>query len=250
MRHNKFPTGLSERMNYYVYVYSDPDDGKIFYIGKGKDNRCFDHLKCQEECGKTDKIKEIQSRGKEPIIHILARNLSEKEAYDIEAACISILGISDLTNRSFGTPVSDIGLVDTEDIIDSFQNNVISVHDLKHNVIVLRMNDEYFNGEAGHDLYEIARTDWTLRGEKKQNDAKKAEYALVTYKNWIVGVYKIAAWFPTNTTRVTDNPIGSAGKNSFEFVGCEAEDTVYDYYHMKCLDDSFKNDASFIYLLH
>jgi len=33
-----------EELGYYVYVYSDPDTHKPFYVGKGKGNRAFDHL--------------------------------------------------------------------------------------------------------------------------------------------------------------------------------------------------------------
>lgn len=31
-------------LKYYVYVYSDPDTNKPFYVGKGKENRVFNHL--------------------------------------------------------------------------------------------------------------------------------------------------------------------------------------------------------------
>ena len=33
-------------LKYYVYMLLDPRDNKPFYIGKGKDNRIFNHLNC------------------------------------------------------------------------------------------------------------------------------------------------------------------------------------------------------------
>jgi hypothetical protein len=35
---------MAEKLRYYVYLYVDPRDGKVFYIGKGKEERCLDHL--------------------------------------------------------------------------------------------------------------------------------------------------------------------------------------------------------------
>ena len=32
---------LAERLAHYVYLLIDPRDGVIFYVGKGKDDRCL-----------------------------------------------------------------------------------------------------------------------------------------------------------------------------------------------------------------
>lgn len=41
---SSFSQKTIEELNYYVYVYSDPDTHKPFYVGKGKGNRVFNHL--------------------------------------------------------------------------------------------------------------------------------------------------------------------------------------------------------------
>ena len=69
-----------EALEYYVYVYSDPDTKKPFYVGKGTGNRAFSHLKDKSETDKVNKIKEIKARGKQPIIEILAHGLDEETA--------------------------------------------------------------------------------------------------------------------------------------------------------------------------
>ena len=39
----EFNQNVKEAIAYYVYALVDPRDQKIFYIGKGKDNRVFQH---------------------------------------------------------------------------------------------------------------------------------------------------------------------------------------------------------------
>ena len=39
----EFKQSVKEALAYYVYALVDPRDHKIFYIGKGKNNRVFQH---------------------------------------------------------------------------------------------------------------------------------------------------------------------------------------------------------------
>ena len=40
----KFPRSVIEKMGYYVYLLKDPDTHEVFYVGKGKGNRVFEHV--------------------------------------------------------------------------------------------------------------------------------------------------------------------------------------------------------------
>lgn len=42
---NEFPPEVIKELDYYVYRLIDPRNGETFYVGKGKDNRIFEHLK-------------------------------------------------------------------------------------------------------------------------------------------------------------------------------------------------------------
>lgn len=87
--------------DYYVYVYIDPRNFEDFYYGKGKGNRKDAHLKDDSDSEKSQRIKAIQKIGLTPIIRVIAKDLSEREAFLIEKTLIWKLGRT-LTNKSSG----------------------------------------------------------------------------------------------------------------------------------------------------
>ncbi|WP_313030786.1 GIY-YIG nuclease family protein [Soonwooa sp.] len=68
---NQFPKNVIENLKNYVYIYSDPITEKMFYVGKGKGNRVFDHLKDKKECEKVTYLNELLEKGLQPKIEIL-----------------------------------------------------------------------------------------------------------------------------------------------------------------------------------
>lgn len=86
---------------YYVYVYIDPRNLEEFYYGKGKGNRKNAHLTDNSDSEKSKRIKAIKKEGLEPIIKVIAKDLTEKEAFLIEKTLIWKLGKT-LTNQSSG----------------------------------------------------------------------------------------------------------------------------------------------------
>lgn len=105
---------MSAKNIYYVYAYLREEDGSPFYIGMGKDNRCFDHLKEAKKSPnpksgehKLNTIRKLLQEGKEPFIKIIQNNLSRKQASDLEIELISTYGRQDLgtgilTNQTSG----------------------------------------------------------------------------------------------------------------------------------------------------
>jgi len=92
---------MTENREYYVYVYIDPRNLEEFYFGKGKGNRKEAHLSDDSDTEKAKRIKAIHTIGLRPIIKVIARDLTESEAYLIEKTLLWKLG-KNLTNISTG----------------------------------------------------------------------------------------------------------------------------------------------------
>ena len=87
--------------SYYVYVYIDPRDFTEFYYGKGKGNRKGAHLIDGSDSEKARIIREIKAMGLQPIIRVVAKSLTEDEAFLVEKTLIWKLGRT-LSNVSSG----------------------------------------------------------------------------------------------------------------------------------------------------
>jgi hypothetical protein len=87
---------------HYVYVYIDPRNNEEFYFGKGCGSRKEAHLFDSSDTEKTQRIAAIKKAGlNEPIIRVIARDLSEQEALLVEKTLLWKLG-KQLTNISSG----------------------------------------------------------------------------------------------------------------------------------------------------
>lgn len=90
-----FKSSVIEALGYYVYCLVDPRDNRIFYVGKGRGNRVFEHVQeALRECGGTSKderIRDIERCGLHVRFYIVRHRLSEEEAYLVESALIDLL---------------------------------------------------------------------------------------------------------------------------------------------------------------
>jgi hypothetical protein len=76
---------INKCMNYYVYHLIDPRTNQPFYVGKGKDKRAWNHLKHNTNgSAKNKRIQEIREDYQEPLVSLIAENLSEEDAYKLE----------------------------------------------------------------------------------------------------------------------------------------------------------------------
>lgn len=92
---------MNENSDYYVYVYIDPRNFEEFYYGKGIGDRKYAHLGDEGDSEKAQRIKDIHKSGLKPIIKVIAKDLTESEAFLIEKTLIWKLGRT-LTNVSSG----------------------------------------------------------------------------------------------------------------------------------------------------
>src|SRR5712691_6759209 len=103
MNHREFTPKVIEKLGDYVYLYIDPRDSTIFYLGKGQGNRALSHLSDASESRKVARTREIRDAVLEPSIEILVHSLpDEMIALRIEASVIDLLGLDKLTNQVLG----------------------------------------------------------------------------------------------------------------------------------------------------
>lgn len=75
--------------DYYVYVYIDPRNFEEFYYGEGQDSRKDDNHSGSKM---SDRVAEIKKAGLDPIVRVIARGLSQNEAFLVEATLLWKLG--------------------------------------------------------------------------------------------------------------------------------------------------------------
>jgi hypothetical protein len=98
-----FEPGVSDKLQTYVYALRDPRDRKVFYVGKGRGVRVFDHFSEAENeqnySSKVRRIREIWHEGLDVEWFIVRRQIraldgdktADESAEEIEAAIIDVL---------------------------------------------------------------------------------------------------------------------------------------------------------------
>ena len=179
---NFFSKGAKDKLNsngnnkYYVYRLVDPRSFHTFYVGKGCDNRVFMHAKAakelitKEEDADSLKLKlisEILATGKEVICFIHRWGLSQKTAFEVEAALIDCY--PGLTNVQSGHN-NERGMVSVEDF--EKQSNLVEYTEPEEDYIIIKTSKGAI--EANGSLYEATRRSW----KADINRANKYKYVL------------------------------------------------------------------------
>jgi len=213
----KIPRAVASKLGYYVYVYVNPFDNSVFYVGKGKGARALAHLDAAERKKLTSLIKKIRSNGSEPRIDILAHALpSEDVAFAIEAAAIDLIGVHNLTNTVRGRTKAKYGRTPLSQLIGLYTKRKAII---KEPSILIRINRAYHFGMTDVELYDATRSAWKV-GYKKD----KAQYAFAVYEGVVRDVYEITGWVPGGSTFATQNQGKRKQRPSrWEFVGTLAD---------------------------
>src|SRR5882757_3180263 len=165
---NEFPRSVIEKLGCYVYLLIDPTTNKVFYVGKGAGNRIFAHINraidSPLENDKLDKIRLIQSEGLQVKHSIIRHGLTEKEAFEVEAALIDFIDIRELTNVVLGHNSDSRGLMSIADIIAKYLAPEIEITEP---VILITVNRLFKRNISNDELYEITRGNWVV-GERRK----------------------------------------------------------------------------------
>ena len=241
----KFTSPVVREIKYYVYLYSHPITGEIFYVGKGKGNRVFSHLADESESEKVQMIKEIRSQGLQPKIEILVHGIDdETAALRVEAAIIDLLGIQRLTNKQSGYKSALFGRMTIEQINSAYDRQSVEIEEA---AILIRINQAFRYSMTEIELYDYTRGQWKLNPER----ARLAKYAFAIYEGIIQEVYEILDWYEAGNTYSVrqgnenirrEEQEGLLGR--YEFVGNLAPVEIRDKYKYKSVGHYFKRGNS------
>ncbi len=219
----EFPKSIHGKLKCYIYLYIDPRDNSIFYIGKGKCNRAFAHLRENSEKEKVKRIRDLRKAGKEPRIEILVHGLDDETAKKIEASVIDLIGMRNLTNLQAGYESGEYGRMSVDQVVATYSRTSVAIHEP---VLLISINQSFRFGMPEVELYDATRSAWVV-GSKRRS----AKYAFAVYQGIVQEAYEITDWFPNNSTFNTRKQEAIDPDDvRWEFVGRTANDPIRKRY--------------------
>lgn len=221
-----------ENIKNYVYCLVDPRDNKIFYVGRGKGNRVFDHAKAAVSelivNAKLNLIREIiNSKECEGVqYYILRHGLKEKEAIEVEAVLINILTspllahAAKMTVINQGWHTAEQGMKSIDELEAQYAALPIELQDGDYPLFVNLHRS--FSKENDFDIYSAARSAWPV----SRANIEKITHVLAVYHNIVRAVF-----IPEKWNKTTD------GKR-WEFSGIQINNSPY-------LNKNVKGTATF-----
>jgi uncharacterized protein len=226
-----FPKEVVDALKTYVYRLIDPRNGETFYVGKGKGNRVFSHIRAEPKLegdlldNKMKRIHEIRLAGFE-VAHVIHRHgMDEKTAMEVEAALID--AYPGLTNKAAG---SGYGAMHAKEIITRY---CAPPAVFNHKALLINVS----RTASEIPLYEATRYAWKVDRRK----AERAEVILSTLEGLIVGAFVADKWLPATSANF---PGREDVPGRFGFVGREASADLKHRYVGKRAPDKFRKPGA------
>ena len=232
---NSFSQEVIDQIGFYVYKLIDPRNGQVFYVGKGRGNRIFDHIDEAKQNNsnansvsddnddeislKIKQIREILNLSLDVICIIVRWGLDDETALEVEAALIDI--IPGLTNIQDGHN-SDRGITDVISLKTNLSAAVYSEPVFDYMIIKTTQKQiDVCNGS----IYEATRYCWRVN----INRANSCKYVFSVVQGIVRAVYENPVW-----TSVASIP------TRCEFKANEAPSSVWKEYVGKKIPDQYR----------
>jgi hypothetical protein len=194
----EFLPGIAERLGWYVYALRNPLTGDVFYVGKGRGDRAYQHAR--HEIGarggllspKLQEIRAIHRAGREVAVEIIRYDLPDEEtAYLVEGVAIDALTIG--LPAGLANPIAGHG--DRWASLEQLRSLAAPPADIppEHRpALLIRPRKKYAAGGRGYsmspdELWEITRGGWTMR-------RRDYRYAMCVHDGIVRGVWRVTGW--------------------------------------------------------
>ncbi len=227
---NSFPDSVKQSIKFYVYRLIDPRNGETFYVGKGKDNRVFSHVRMEaglegdELSNKSQRIRQIQEADLE-VGHVIHRHgMDAKTAVEVEAALID--AYSGLTNCNCGVGSDDYGVMHVREIKAKYAAEPAV---FKHKALLINVNQS----ANERSLYDAVRYAWKIDVKR----ARKADVVLAVKYGLIVGAFVADEWMPMTEANF---PGCQSCTDRYGFKGGPASEKISQLYCRKRVPDQYR----------
>jgi len=236
MERERFPPGVAKRLGWYVYRLIDPRNGETFYVGKGRGDRVFQHVKSAlaiegEDATdlKLQRIKDISSAGL-AVGHVIHRHNIDSEdiAFQIEAVLIE--AYPGVTNKVGGHGAGDYGCRHAEEIVSEYASQpFVATEPLILISIAKSYDDDRLN------IYDAVRGVWKI----DVNKARNFRLVLAHRRGLVLGAFRPTEWLPATKANFP-LMLGKDIDGRRGFVGTPAEDAVASLYIGRRVPDEYR----------
>lgn len=196
----EFLPGVAHELGWYVYALRDPRDGVVFYVGKGKGNRAYQHARQAKAASgsilppKVEQINAIHAAGREVIVEIVRYRLPDADAaFAVEAAVIDALTLgvpAKLTNLVAGHSKDEQGWSSLERLRHLAAAPIDIPAELRPCLLV-RPNQRYRYSMDPDEMWEVTRKSWKIR-------RRTYKYAFCVHGAIVRGVWEVTGWDERN----------------------------------------------------
>jgi hypothetical protein len=209
--YDSFTPEVISKLKTYVYRLIDPRNGETFYIGKGKGNRIFSHIKAETKLEGDD----------------YSHGMDDSTAFEVESALID--AYPGLTNIVDGSGGNEFGAMHAKEIIKRYSAEPAI---FKHKALLITIN----RTATEQSIYNATRFAWKISKSK----VKDVELVLSIVQGLIVGAFIPLEWLDATTENFPDRAQGEDRPGRIGFIGKEASDDIKRMYVGKRIPDGFR----------
>ena len=141
------------------------------------------------------------------------------------------------TPQASGIKIQDKYCNELNELWEQISKTNLSERDIKHNLVIIKINKTYHQGMSARELYEFTRGFW----KRKIESVSPAKYALSVVDGVVIEVYRIDRWVhASQADNMFREYIPERHSNRIAFYGEVAADDIRNYYIGRNVNSLYK----------